>query len=210
MDVYFVRHGETILNRKRVHQSPSTPLSTVGYEQAGTVAESLRGMHPDLLITSEYTRAVETARVIGVHVGLPPQTNGLFYEIVRPSSLYGKSHFHPKTLWYICLSYMRRRNQRWHFEDAENFSDIENRTKKAVLYLESLKGRNQSIVVVSHAIFIHCMVSYMSRRTVFPMFDTILNMLQMKRLRNTGVVHIKFDSDNDSAKAKWRIEEGMS
>ncbi len=209
MDVYFVRHGETVLNRMRVHQSPGTPLSVVGQEQAGTVAELLRVVNPDLLLTSEYTRAIETARVIGMRVGLQPQTNGLVYEIVRPSSLYGKSHFHPKTLWYVFFSYLKRRNQKWHFEDAENFSDIENRAKNAVKYLESLNGKNQSIVVVSHAIFIQCMVSYMSRRTVFPMVDTILNMLQIKRLRNTDIVHVKFDSENDSAQSKWRIGEGI-
>ena len=97
MHIYFVRHGETLLNKSHVHQSPNTPLSAEGREQVLTVAEFLRSVNPDALLTSEYTRAVESARIIGSAIGIKPVVSGLFYEIVRPSRLFGKSHFNLET-----------------------------------------------------------------------------------------------------------------
>lgn len=95
MHVYFVRHGETTMNRRLTHQPPGTPLSERGREQAREVAEFLRSVNPDLLLTSDYTRALETARIIGLSVGLTPRIPGFLHELVRPSRLFHRSHFAP-------------------------------------------------------------------------------------------------------------------
>ena len=104
MHVYFVRHGETPLNAWHMHQSPGTPLSLKGRDDALSTAEYLRGVNPDKLLTSEYTRARETARIIGASLGIEPEVNGCFHEIIRPSKFYGRSHFSPETLLYMFRS----------------------------------------------------------------------------------------------------------
>jgi broad specificity phosphatase PhoE len=209
MHIYFVRHGVTDLNAHNIHQSPSTPLSTQGREQALSVAEYLRSVNPDLLISSEYTRALETARIIGMQTGLTPQVQGLFYELARPSSLFGKTHFHPETLLYVILSVLRRKNPKWHYKDAENFTDIQTRAGEALAYLESLRDTHTSVIVVSHTIFINCMVSYMCKNRLLDVRDLILTVLHIKRMKNTDVIHVEYIGSGAKNTCAWRVVDGV-
>ncbi len=204
MHVYFVRHGKTHLNAKNIHQSPNTPLSPQGREDVLTVAEHLRSLNPDLLLSSEYTRAIETARIIGLHVGLTPVVQGLFYEIMRPSKLFGKSHFHPQTLWYVLLSVLNRKKPEWRYADAENFTDISNRAKKALAYIESLHTKHNSVVIVSHTVFINIMVSYMCRQRILDVRDLLLTFLHIERMKNTGIIHLEYTPSSAPNTCAWR------
>ncbi len=209
MHVYFVRHGKTDLNAQNVHQSPNTPLSPLGREDVLTLAENLRRVNPDLLLSSEYTRALETARIIGLHVGLTPQANGLFYEVIRPSKLFGKSHFHIETLWYIFLSVLKRNNPSWRYADAENFSDIVHRAKKALAYLESLEGTHDSVVVVSHTVFINIMVAYLCKKRMLSVRDLLPTFLHIERMPNTGIIHVEYTPPKAQNVCTWREIEGV-
>ena len=205
MDVYFVRHGETLLNKKNIHQSPSTPLSSKGYEQSQTVAELLRPVSADILITSEYVRAKETARIIGTALGLTPQVNDLFFEIERPSSLYGRSHFCVETFWYVILSVVHKNDSTWKYTDAENFTDISIRAKRALAYLEKLANTHASVVVVSHNIFINIMVAYLCSDRMIAVRDLIGTFLHVKRMKNAGVVHLAYDAHAGDGTCAWQL-----
>ncbi|QQR65323.1 histidine phosphatase family protein [Candidatus Kaiserbacteria bacterium] len=205
MHIYFVRHGSTVLNDLHVHQSPGTSLSPKGYDQALSVGESLRSVNPDLLISSEYTRARETARVIGECVGLTPEVSDFFYEVSRPSSLFGKSHFHPKTLVYVFLSTLMRNRPSWHFEDAENFSDIKMRATRALTYLESLTPTHASVIVVSHTIFINMMISYMCQNKMYDLKSLILTILHIKQMKNTDVIHVECMGRTNKNSCVWSV-----
>ncbi len=209
MHVYFVRHGETPLNRKNIHQSPNTPLSPKGKEESVTVAEYIRTVNPDLLISSEYTRARETAGIIGLHTGLSPVVNGLFYEIARPSALFSTSHFNPQTFWYVLLSVINRKNSSWRYKDAENFNDISSRAQRALTYLESLKNMHTSVVVVSHTIFINIMVSYMCKARMLDVRDLMLTFLHIRRMKNTGIVHVEYVGKGNGNTCAWRMVEDV-
>jgi broad specificity phosphatase PhoE len=208
MHIYFVRHGETLLNKKHIHQSPNTPLSSEGREQVLTVAEFLREVNPDALLTSEYTRAVESARIIGSSVGLKPMVSGLFYEIMRPSRLFGKSHFNIETFWYVILSVLHRKNKSWRYTDAENFFDISNRAKKALEYLESLRGTHSSVVVVSHTVFINTMVSYMCKNKILDVRDLFFTFFHIERMKNASVIHVEYNGATAPHTCAWtRVRE---
>lgn len=207
MHVYFVRHGRTQLNDKHIHQSPSTPLSPKGREEVLSVAESLRAVSPDLLLTSEYTRALETARIIGSRVGLTPVMNGLFYEIERPSHLFATSIYHPKTFWYLLQTFLHRNNPSWRYRDAENFSDMKKRAEKALLYLESLKDTHTSVVVVSHTVFLHMLISYMCRHRMLDMRDLVRVLFESERMHNGGIVHAEYIGEGHGQVCRWQIIE---
>jgi broad specificity phosphatase PhoE len=192
MHVYFVRHGETALSKARIHQSPNTPLSPRGRDDIQTTAEFLRSVNPDLLLSSEYTRALESARIIGLHTGLVPQVQGLFYEIVRPSKLFGKSIFSLGTFWYILCSVLKRNNSSWHYHDAENYADIVDRAKRALAYLESLKDTHTSVVVMSHTIFINIMVAYMCKNRILDIRDMLGTFLHIEHIKSGEVVHVEY------------------
>jgi broad specificity phosphatase PhoE len=161
-------------------------------------------MNPDLLLSSEYTRALETARIIGMRTGTTPRVNGLFYEIVRPSKLFGKSHFSPVTFWYVIRSLFKKNNPKWRYEDAENFTDLSTRARRALGYLESLAGTHKSVVIVSHTIFVNIMVSYMCKDRLLSFSDLLLTFLHVERMRNGDVVHLEFIGKSPHTCA-WRL-----
>jgi len=209
MHVYFVRHGETDLNRRHIHQSPNTPLSSRGREIVVSTAEGLRVVNPDILVSSEYTRAIESARIIGLHVGLTPITNGLFYEIVRPSKLHNCSIFSLETLWYVFLSVLFRNRPSWRYKDAENFTDISNRAKRALAYIESLRDTHTSVVIVSHTVFINIMVAYMCRNRMLDVRDVLSAFTRSKRMKNGEVIHVEYVGAGAKNACNWRIVEAV-
>ena len=62
--VYFVRHGQSEENILPIYQSPDSPLSQAGREQAGSVAERIAKIDFDVLISSPLPRTKETAEAI--------------------------------------------------------------------------------------------------------------------------------------------------
>jgi broad specificity phosphatase PhoE/ubiquinone/menaquinone biosynthesis C-methylase UbiE len=72
--VILVRHGQSFYDRDATSASADSGLTTLGWRQAHLVADWLaHNFKPDALLTSRLLRAVQTAAVIGTHLGLPPQ-----------------------------------------------------------------------------------------------------------------------------------------
>lgn len=68
----FVRHGETDWNREgRIQGHLDVPLNARGREQARQVAEELRGSGATLVLSSDLSRARDTAVVIAEVLGVP-------------------------------------------------------------------------------------------------------------------------------------------
>lgn len=68
-----VRHGETAWNAGRKLQGQTdVPLNEKGRAQARALAPLVAGLRPDLAITSDLSRAAETAKLLGVDARLEP------------------------------------------------------------------------------------------------------------------------------------------
>src|SRR5262245_49284595 len=101
-----IRHGESEGNRDRVFtRTPDVPLTPIGRQQARETAEFLRKRYaPTLLVSSPFTRAQQTAEIIGEVLGLSPSIDddlqersygeyaGLPYDTARPQ-------FDPNAYW---------------------------------------------------------------------------------------------------------------
>jgi broad specificity phosphatase PhoE len=203
MHVYFVRHGETDLNIRRLHQSPSTPLNERGFDQARTVGELLRPMNPDLLISSSYVRAAQTARMIGLSLGVTPIYKDLFREIERPSLLGGRSLYDIRTLWYLGLTALNRNNPKWRYKDAENFSDIYTRVQKSLEYIESVIEEHDSIVIVSHSAYIMLMILYMCHGQKLTVRELVATLLNIRQMRNCNVAHVEYLGPTIQGTCSW-------
>ncbi len=205
MHVYFVRHGATNLNDRHIHQSPGTPLSPKGQEQAFTVAEYLRSMNPDMLLTSRYTRAEETARIIGKSVGLTPIHTTLFKEVERPTSLCGKSLFCFESFQFVFESTKNRSDTTWRYKDAENFSDIYTRVQRAFKYIESLADEHKSVVIVSHTIFINFMVTYMCHGRMLSLSELTASFFHIGGLKNCDTIELQYvgKPKNEAKVCNW-------
>jgi probable phosphoglycerate mutase len=70
--LHIVRHGETPWNSERriQGQQHDVPLSENGREQARAIAEELASTAASMIIASDLDRTMETARIIGVRLGL--------------------------------------------------------------------------------------------------------------------------------------------
>ncbi|TMC46699.1 MAG: histidine phosphatase family protein, partial [Chloroflexi bacterium] len=67
-----VRHGETDWNAEgRIQGHLDVPLNARGAEQARRVAEELAGSGAQLVLSSDLSRATQTAAIIAEHLGVP-------------------------------------------------------------------------------------------------------------------------------------------
>lgn len=65
--LYIVRHGQTDWNVRKIIQGHSDiPLNTEGQEQARVLAESLKNVHFDKIISSDLVRAKRTAEIVAL------------------------------------------------------------------------------------------------------------------------------------------------
>lgn len=147
-NVYFLRHGQTNLNRQHLHQYAETGLSEKGRLQAQTIAKKLKDIKIDVIISSSLARTKETADIVAQEVGLPVEVNDLFVELRRPSDLWGTSWYSPKSIWIMGNLYFRVYDKDWHYSNEENLEEFHERAKQALNYIAGRSEEN--ILVVTH------------------------------------------------------------
>lgn len=64
MALYLIRHGETADNRRRVLQMPDSVLSDTGEMQAHKLANRLKDLSVDLILSSDYERTKQTTHAL--------------------------------------------------------------------------------------------------------------------------------------------------
>lgn len=69
--IYLIRHGETPSNAARVVQTPETPLSERGREQAQRLGLRMAAARPDAILASDLMRARETAEAVAAATHAP-------------------------------------------------------------------------------------------------------------------------------------------
>ncbi|MBO9515306.1 MAG: histidine phosphatase family protein [Variovorax sp.] len=69
---YFLRHGQTACNARRIFQAPDEPLSELGVQQAARAAELLAGEPIRTILSSNVLRALTTAHTVCAPHGLAP------------------------------------------------------------------------------------------------------------------------------------------
>lgn len=146
--LYFVRHGETVLNVEgRFAGQIETELTEKGKEQAKATGQDMKqqGIKVDVIVSSPLSRAHDTAKIIAEQIGYPIdqiKTNALFMErsfgILEDTSYDG---------FYQVYAYRDMDNM----PGAETFEQVYNRTLKAHKYIESLNA--ETVLVVSHGAF---------------------------------------------------------
>lgn len=146
--VYFLRHGQTALNKGMAHQPPEVMLSPKGVAQAQRVAEHLSNESFDIILTSPLIRAKQTAEAVATATGKPVEEVYLFEELRRPRALFGKHWLSPTSLSIMTKLYLNAGKDNWHYADEENFEEFHARSRRA---LEYLAGRpEEKILVVTH------------------------------------------------------------
>ena len=145
MTIILIRHGETDLNRARVLQPPQTPLSALGQQQATLVAKRLREKNIDCLLSSDMTRAAQTAAAIARELQLPVEYSTTLHERnfgdLRGTS-YDELNFNP-----MASDYAPPNGESW----PEFRQRVANAFAEVLRFAESSR---QTLAVVSHGLVI--------------------------------------------------------
>lgn len=154
---YVIRHGKTLLNEQHTKQGPSGFLSEDGMREAQSVGESFATLGLQVIYSSPYERAVQTANIISKIVSVPVVSNPLLAERRNPTEVIGKSTTDAEVLKITGLIENSFHDDTYRFSDEENFSDLHTRAKKCMRFL-----RNQSkhrVCVVTHHAFLQMFIA---------------------------------------------------
>ncbi|MBI4120834.1 MAG: histidine phosphatase family protein [Parcubacteria group bacterium] len=200
-NIYFVRHGETPSNIDRIHQGHDEPLSKSGQKQAETVAERLTRVSFDIIISSDYKRALETAQAINEKTKKSVVESPLFREMKIPSEFVQKSHSDPETIrgWEMIDEHWN--DAGWHYSDEENFSDLRKRAGEAISFLEGRSEEN--ILVVTHSTFLIMIIGVMMDPRLTPSFFT--DLYEFFVTRNTGITWCQQGHPHAENPNKWQL-----
>ena len=171
--VYFVRHGESEANRKRVEQGAHGLLSLRGRLQAEFAGKRFKHIPVDALVSSPFERARQTAEIINQNLHKNIIFSNLFIERMPPSILIGKELDDPQVL----ESYSTKK-------DKEHFEKFKERAETAIDYLLSLK--QEKILVVTHGGFLRMIVSAMIFGEELT-FNEYVKILYSLKIKNTGI-----------------------
>ncbi len=145
MQLFLVRHGESEWNAQHLFQGQHHSRLTVkGKQQAKRVAKWIaQRCQPDLLLSSDLRRAVETAQLIGKMVHLKPRYTKLMRERAL-GNLEGKTtrgkqteqdHYLEAGKGYLPVN-------------AERLAAIKQRARKVIAII--LKSKKHCVVLVGH------------------------------------------------------------
>jgi broad specificity phosphatase PhoE len=201
--IYFVRHGESILNAQNIRQGPEGGLSGLGMEQARKTAEGLaQELKPfEVIISSPYERTVETARIIQERLNIPVEYTELLVERKNPTEIIGKYRNSTEVLAITDRIDNTFHGDDYRYSDEENFIDLKKRAHDLLTCIEHRP--EDKLLMVTHGIFLKMFVSYM---------------LYGERMKASDYIRLSYESAMDNAgvvicsyttywfkKPKWRL-----
>ncbi|MCB9818613.1 histidine phosphatase family protein [Candidatus Nomurabacteria bacterium] len=207
-EVFFIRHGQTKMNLRRIHQGPEEPLTPAGREGVRQVVAFLQDKEIDTLISSNYLRARQTADMIAEVIDTTYSIEPSVREIGRPLSVYGRHHFSLISFRYFINLYRNRLNLLWNEAGAENLAHVRERVRDARLMVESLPG--QRIAVVSHGIFMGMFAETVCYNQPLSLLKFLKGLIGHRQIPNTGILHFTCEpSTEEEKKCTWFLEETL-
>jgi len=159
--IYFVRHGETVLNAGGVRQGPEGSLTEQGRAQALATAKRFpkhKG-RPQIIYASPFERTRETAEIIAKELNMKVKYSDLLKERKNPTEIIGHWGGEPGI-----KNIIDRIDKSYHADDLrvsdeENFTDLKKRAKKLLGFIS--RRYHKRIIMVTHGIFLKMVISYM-------------------------------------------------
>ncbi|WP_071026358.1 histidine phosphatase family protein [Peptoniphilus raoultii] len=163
MDIYFVRHGETLWNKNDIIQGHlDSPLTEKGREMAKILRKKSKDLKFTKVYSSDLGRAYETAKLIC------PSKPIIKTELLREidvGSWSGKNFKDIEKEDPILYYNYFKRPEIYNRIDGESFYDLNARVKK---FFDGALNENQreNILIVSHGITIVSIFNLMEKKSV--------------------------------------------
>lgn len=182
MKLYFVRHGESEANVRRVisNRQIQHALTEKGRQQAAILAQHFAGCEIQKIYTSPVPRAVQTAEILAGELGVPHEITDSLREFDcgiaegRADEDAWNLHGGIMAAWLERQEYDRR------IEGGESFNDIRQRFVPFIEGLVSEHGAEPGgIVLVGHGGTFYCML------------PLILNNIDSRFIAEHGIDHTR-------------------
>lgn len=190
MNLYFVRHGQSILSQQGIHQFYDTPLSPTGIKQARALANYLTKISLNLIIASPLTRAYSTALIIKEKNDKPLITSKFLEEIKRPTSVQGKSKDDPQVIKIKKQIKLHQNDKNWHYEDEDNFFDLKTKALNFITYIKTRKEEN--ILIVAHGTIISLIIFLLLEKNIRA--EQFFRIHKLIAFDNTGITKCEYSS----------------
>lgn len=189
MKVYFVRHGESQGNVDGIHQHGRIELSPRGKQQAQVVAKRFKNIDIDVILSSDYTRAHDTARKISKAASLTIHTTPLLREIKKPTEIEGKKVDDPVVLKIRETITQHSHETDWRYADEETFFEVRQRVNQLIRELEQRTETN--VLCVAHGDIIRTIIMTL---LISDSYDTAIDKAIKKTMwiENTGITLCEF------------------
>lgn len=194
--VYLVRHGQTVGNLERFYQRPETPLSELGVQQAGILADRLSHLQIDAVITSNMLRAQQTAEVVSQKINLEVDVVDFFHERLQPYSIRGVLKDSEDGVAYADAYYSNYCKDEVYEEGFENYKLVTERAVKCKEFLEQYDAQN--IVVVTHSAFLHSLAALLLLQGDVGKEMNLLVSDSLQKMTNAAITEFTFDD-------KWQL-----
>ncbi len=201
--IYFIRHGETILNKAHIRQDSIGGLSDEGKKQAQETGIRLSKMHIQHMYISPYERTAETAGIINNFVHTPFTLTPLLAERRNPSEIIGKKYDDLAVEKIVNQIDLSNHDAEYRYSDEENFADLQNRAKKLLKYLAFRPYT--TILCVTHGIFLKMVLAHIVYgEKLTPLIHATLTYLTT--VDNAGITLVKYNPWNAFlGKKTWSI-----
>lgn len=201
--IYFVRHGESVLNAQSIRQGPDGPLSEKGRGQVLATAKKflLEKERPQVIVASPFERTKETASIIAKELNMPVEYSDLLVERKNPSEIIGHSGKEETVQQIVARIDQSYHNDSLRFSDEENFVVLRDRAKKL---LEYIAGRKENrLVMVTHGIFLKMVVCYVLLGEELTASE-YNNLSHLNPMSNAGVTICEY-SKKLFKKPEWKL-----
>ena len=186
---YFVRHGQTDHNLKRISQDAFTVLDDTGNKQAENLGRRLHSVSFETLVCSHYVRAQQTALHVAESSGHKPVVQELFGEVRNPSVMANRSYQDPDIIRIVDERFAHWHDPNYRYEDGENYFDVCERADEALRWL--LSDTKGDCAVVTHGTFLRILVGTVLFEGPDPKRDLLLR--KHMPISNTGISIAKHD-----------------
>ena len=201
MNVYLVRHGESEGNKQEIYQTQEVPLSSRGKRQAELIAKRLKDKNIDIIYTSPYLRARQTAEIIAQRLNLKVKCWDSLREKKRPSELDGLRYSDPKARKIKKIILANQLNGDWKFSDEESFNELLARARQVGRNLVK-QNDGENVLCVSHVKIIFMIVlSLIFQEKLTP--EVFWPFYYHSQLANTGIIHLKYTKNLGWSLVTW-------